>query len=404
MITINKKANCSGCEVCATVCPKNCISMEEDFEGFLYPVVDKSSCTNCGLCERLCPLIKKSNRNEVSNAYAVQHKSLDIRLNSSSGGAFTAIAEYALKKNGHVYGVVFDNNLKVVHSCASDGEQLAFMRGSKYVQSRVGETYKKIKVDLQNNLLVCFSGTPCQVEGLYNYLGKKYENLITIDFVCHGVASPKVWRKYISELEKKYNSNIMEYSFRSKKMGFHDFGTQIMFKDGREVFTHDKGTQKDFMHLAFFAEICSRPACHSCNFKGSKRVSDFTIFDCWHVEEFNDDMEDDKGTSMIFIHNSEGEKIFDEIKGSFKYSKVNYKKAIELDGLNILYSMIANKKREEFFQCLNEMSIDELQQKFLQLHKKNRLYVCIKKILISIKVLEILRRYKYKLYKKEVEQ
>ena len=198
-ISISDKANCCGCSACYSACPKQCISMVEDEEGFRYPIIDKSKCIDCGLCEKVCPVLNVSNPNKPASIFAFSNKSEDIRLKSSSGGAFSLLAELVLSQGGVVFGAAYDNNWEVAHTYIERIEDLDMLRRSKYVQSRIGDTYKQAKNFLKEGRKVLFTGTPCQISGLRHYLRKDYENLITMDFVCHSAPSPKVWRKFLRE-------------------------------------------------------------------------------------------------------------------------------------------------------------------------------------------------------------
>ena len=204
MISIEEKGQCSGCSACYSMCPKEAIAMQEDTEGFVYPFVDNSKCINCELCVKVCP-IKKENKKVVSNIHAIacKNKEEKIREESTSGGVFTALSELVINQGGVVFGAIYDENLNVKHSYVENIDECNKFRGSKYVQSSIGDAFKKVKEFLVQGRLVMFSGTPCQVAGLYSYLGKEYDNLILIDLVCHGAPSPKVFRKYIKSLENK---------------------------------------------------------------------------------------------------------------------------------------------------------------------------------------------------------
>ena len=399
MIEIAKKIDCCGCEACKSICPKKCITMKADTEGFGYPFVNKRECIDCHLCEKICPILNKMERNKVINAVAFQHSNKEIRLESASGGAFSAIAEYVLERNGVVYGAIFSKTWEIEHTRIESTKNLYKMRGSKYVQSKIGNTYCQCKKDLQENRIVCFSGTPCQIEGLLNYLGDKFENLITIDLVCHGVPSPKVWSIYLADVEKKENATIAGYSFRSKKTGYHDFGTEILLSNGKSIYTHDKGVEKDFMHLAFFNELCSRPSCHDCAFKTLERRSDFTLFDLWHMSDFNAKYEDDKGTSAVFIHSLKGYNIIRELAQKHTVVEIDYQKAMELDGNNIEFSMIPNKRREEFFLDLDNLSIDELKVKYFSNRRVVNQSVVIKKMLKKIGIFNSTKKFVYTISK-----
>lgn len=235
MIDIKEKKECCGCNACAQRCPKSCITMREDSEGFLYPEVDKEICIDCGICEKVCPVMYQGNKRKPLAVYAVKHKNNEIRLSSSSGGVFTALAESVIDEGGVVFGAKFDDNWCVVHSYSETKEGLAAFRGSKYLQSRIGDSFKKVECFLKANRKVLFSGTPCQIAGLKRFLRKEYDNLLTVDFVCHGVPSPGVWREYLNEetarqcgrkntvlshpIVKKQDTKIEYISFIGKRLG-----------------------------------------------------------------------------------------------------------------------------------------------------------------------------------------
>lgn len=399
MIEITNKTKCCGCEACKNICPKQCINMKADEEGFNYPSIDRDVCINCHLCEKICPILNTSKRNGVIKAVAFQHHNTETRLQSASGGAFSAIAEYVLERNGVVYGVVFSSTWKIVHTRAESKNELYKMRGSKYVQSEINSAYCDCKNDLKNNRLVCFSGTPCQIEGLLNYLGGNNDHLITVDLVCHGVSSPKVWSIYLDDIIRKQGATIVEYSFRSKKTGYHDFGTEIQFSNGECIYTHDKGEKKDFMHLAYFNEICSRPSCHDCAFKTLERRSDFTLFDLWHMSDFDEQHEDDKGTTAVFVHSLKGRNIIDSLALKHVIVDINPQKAMRLDGNNIEFSMRPNKRREEFFHDLNVLSIDDLMEKYFKHNTTKKSSSLLKTVLKHLGIFNEAKTLVYKMSK-----
>ena len=209
MIQILDKSQCCGCTACVSICPKQCITMREDEEGFLYPVVDSSHCIDCNLCKKVCPELYPKEMREPLHVYAAKHKNEQVRLASSSGGIFTLLAEKIIDEGGVVFGVRFNNNWDVVHDYTETMEGLAVFRGSKYVQSYMGDCYLKAKSFLEQGRKVMFTGTPCQIAGLKNFLRKDYDNLLTVDVVCHGVPSPKVWQVYLDEIARKGGKNTV---------------------------------------------------------------------------------------------------------------------------------------------------------------------------------------------------
>ena len=249
-INIVEKSKCSGCHACTNACPKNCISMVSDEEGFWYPEVDKIQCAECSLCETICPIINKNIQSkrlikaqmsskeqpyEKQQAYACYSDNEEIRQNSSSGGIFTVIAESVINIGGVVFGAGFDDVFNVVHSYVENEEGLAKFRGSKYVQSEIGKTYKQAEVFLKQGRQVLFSGSPCQISGLKSYLRREYENLLSIDIICHGVPSPMVWQRYITFRENQENSIIQKVFFRSKRNGWNKFSLFILFANGKRI-------------------------------------------------------------------------------------------------------------------------------------------------------------------------
>lgn len=307
---INKK-ECCGCTACMHICPMKCIAMEEDEEGFLYPVINEEKCIHCHQCENVCPIqnIKDSDaRTETLVGYS---RNEEIRKQSSSGGIFSVLAEWILQQNGVVFGAAFDENFEVHHISVESKEKLAKLRGSKYVQSRLENVYLEIKQYLEINRIVLFTGTACQIAGLKKYLDKEYENLYTVDVLCHGVPSPKIWRMYLEEMKRQHNALIEKVEFRNKETGWKTSSMNILFSDMQRYcvdFFEDK-----FMRM-FLDNIDLRPSCYSCYFKGFPRISDMTIGDSWGIEKYMPDMDDDKGTSIILIHSLKGEIMLDAIK------------------------------------------------------------------------------------------
>lgn len=356
MITISDKAKCCGCSACASSCPRNCINMNPDNEGFRYPEVNESLCVNCGLCERVCPILNPVKEDvKMQKAYLVQIKNEAIRRESTSGGAFTAIAQYIISKGGVVFGVTFDERMQAVHRYVKSEGDLKFFRGSKYVQSHIGETFQQVKRFLNENKWVCFSGTPCQIEGLKSYLGKDYDNLITVDIVCHAVPSPFIWDKYFQMQKGKYGNCISEILFRDKYYGYK-YSTMTIYtsKDNSEPVYH-KGVETDVFLRAFFSDICDRPSCYQCAFKKRYRVSDVTLWDCFNVDSFDIKMDDDKGTTRVLIQSPKGDKIFSAIKHKVEYCCVDADMLVK--GVHeMFYSVNINPKRDAFFaesQVLN---------------------------------------------------
>lgn len=335
MIVISEESNCCACEACVQCCPKRCISMHEGKEGFLYPQVDKDACIDCGLCEKVCPVIHQGEPTNPLSCYIAINPNEDIRLKSSSGGIFTLLAEAIIRDGGVVFGARFDENWDVVHAWTDTIEGLASFRGSKYVQSRIGNTYKETKDFLQQGRKVLFSGTPCQIAGLKKFLRKEYDTLLTVDFICHGVPSPGVWRRYLSELrdslraergdgKNSVSSSIDELpvitgiSFRDKSSGWKKFGFRLRYaaskaaqntvsasaiKEEKELLM--PYTENPFMQ-GFLADIYLRPSCYDCPAKSGKSGSDITIADAWGMDNFAEEHNDDKGACYVLENTNSG--------------------------------------------------------------------------------------------------
>ena len=392
MIEIKDKAKCTGCTACANICPKKAIVMKEDFEGFLYPEIDKNKCVNCGLCDKTCPILSTEKRKEhnTMEAFAVRCKEYEILKTSTSGGFFTPLAEYIINNKGIVFGVGFDKDLNICHKEARIINEIQEFRGSKYVQSFLGNTFIKVKEYLDNDKFVLFSGTPCQVEGLKKFLKKEYNNLVTVDVICHGVPSPKLWRKYLEYQEKKHNSKIVQVSFRSKQYGYHSGTMKLKFENGNEYYG---SARVDYMLKSFFKEISSRPACYECKFKNRNHISDITIYDCWSIHKLcSQVVDDDLGYTNIIIHSSNGKRIFNKISEKLEIYKVDIDKQIEYDGIMVEHSAKPNSNRESYYKELDEEKLEKHIKKFIPVTRKDYLIEKIKFFMYNIGVLNFLKK------------
>lgn len=369
---INKnKYDCCGCTACMYACPRNCISMKEDKEGFWYPSIDLSFCINCHLCEKVCPFNKDIPAKESIKIFAAKNLDDGVRMHSSSGGIFSLLAEKVIRQGGIVYGAMFGDSWEVKHGYVDSLEEMSLLRGSKYVQSHMEECFKSIKENLKNKL-VLFSGTPCQVLGLKLFLGKEYANLLTVDFVCHGVPSPKVWRKYLeetiaywSEGKKSVSSHldsekkvIEKIEFRSKLTGWKKYSFAItlseMTTDGekKSVLLSSIFYENSYMQ-AFLSDLSLRPSCYQCKCKNGRSKSDLTIADFWGADQYLPEMDDDKGISTLIINSQRGNDFL-----------VDIKTRMEMIDINLMSGMIKNggykemvsipKKRTLFFYLIND--------------------------------------------------
>ena len=315
------KEECCGCTACQSICPRSAISMNPDEKGFLYPTIDVSRCVGCGLCYTVCPmkhtLVSEGNQSDP-DFYAVKHRSDKVRMNSSSGGMFTAISDWILQQGGIVYGASFNDDFSVSHHRAENIQQRDLFRGSKYVQSNMGKTFLKVKDDLSKNRMVLFSGTPCQVAGLYSFLNRNKvctDQLFLCDLICHGVPSPKIWRDYIKFISKKYKSNIKSFLFRNKEYGWRGYNTKIIFQNGLAV---TEGMEINSYSNLFGLDLILRSSCYHCPFTRVRRYSDLTIGDFWGIENSMPDFEDKMGVSLVLVHTKRGEYLFQKVSNDLE--------------------------------------------------------------------------------------
>lgn len=313
MLLYERKEECCGCTACMSICPKEAITMIADEEGFLYPGINQELCIECDLCKLVCPFgdnYRTSGNYDQPLVYAAKHRDDDVRMNSSSGGMFTAISDYILDIDGVIYGAAFDDNFVVRHQKAGTAQERNKFRGSKYVQSNLVGVFGDIKNELKKGRTVLFTGTPCQNAGLRSYLNKNYFNLYLCDIVCHGTPSPLLWQEHISFLEKRGKSRIIQYLFRFKEAGWRGYNLYTLYDNGKS-----KLNTPDVMTYAniFRSDLALRPACHNCKFCNFFRPSDITIGDFWGIEKRMPDFDDNIGTSLVLINSSKGQELFNKI-------------------------------------------------------------------------------------------
>ena len=354
-IIIDKK--CSGCMACVNICPKAAIKIEK-IDGFEYPYVDEDICIKCGKCDIVCPIINKQEEKQyLQKVYAAKNKNTEIRMKSSSGGIFILIAEWILDNGGVVFGAKFNDKMEVVHDCVESKEELSLLRGSKYVQSKIDLSYSKAKKFLESGKKVLFTGTPCQIEGLLGFLGKKYDNLYTQDIVCHGVPSPLVWKKYLEY--KKFPKQI---NFRNKEQtGWTNYQVQYKYENNEELVEH----KKDLYMKLFLKNLDLRESCYSCGFKKIIRNSDITIADFWGINTVNSEFNDEKGISAIIINSDKGLEIFNQIKSKIEFIKEDIKNIIKFNSC-ICNSVSYNEKRKDFFLDIEENDFEFIIKKYLE--------------------------------------
>lgn len=361
MINIVDKVKCAGCYACENCCPKNCISMQTDEEGFWYPVVDKSQCIHCGLCLKVCPLLQEEKKQQEPIVWASINKDAVTRKTSSSGGTFTLLAERIIAQRGTVFGAVFDEQFQVLHKSVDDIKGLEKLRGSKYVQSRIGSTYEEAEKLLKAGKTVLFSGTGCQIAGLKSFLRKDYCKLWTVDIVCHGVPSPKVYTQYLAELAEEAGQDVTLVNFRDKNTGWNGF--KFVVETGSKKFAATK--REDPYMRAFLNNLCTRPSCSACKFNAQRSVADITLADYWGVASALPAMDDNQGTSLVLVNTSKGQELFDEIREQMIIAKSNYEHAASHNHA-MMKKNVPHKNRTKFFQLLGKEKLKDIVQELLE--------------------------------------
>ena len=356
-IEIKNEKDCCGCRACENICPKNAISMIENKEGFLYPKIDKEKCINCGLCRKVCPLINYVNKNDFLKdniCYGAKNKNTEVLKKSSSGGMFGVIAQYVLAQNGLVVGVEMTEDHVVKHRIIDNEKDLIKLMGSKYVSSNTNDVFSKIKKELDNKRLVLFTGVPCQVAGLTNFLMKDYENLITVDIVCHGVPSQKLFSKYIEYLENKYKAKVLDYKFRSKEASsWGTFKGLVKLEKNNRIITKKINADFDKYYHNFLKGNNYRESCYECKFANNKRVSDITIMDFWGVEKIVPNFLDSNGVSCIIINTQKGNELIEKLKNYIDLTKVSYTDVSKYNG-QLISPTKRSERRNNFYKNIDE--------------------------------------------------
>ena len=358
MINIVEPQKCCGCSACIYICPKHSISFQEDRDGFIYPKVDLETCIDCGLCEKVCPMINQESECLPLATYAAKNDNETVRLRSSSGGIFTLLAESVIGEGGVVFGARFNEDWEVVHDYTDTIEGLEPFRGSKYVQSCMGESYRQVENFLKADRKVMFTGTPCQIAGLRRFLRKDYMNLLTVDIICHGVPSPLVWRKYLETKTKAQCDAVpllTGVSFRDKSAGWKKFSLVLKFStelaSGEQVTTMSSiFNDNDYMR-AFLSNLSLRKSCYNCPAKSGKSGADITIGDFWGIENVRPEIDDDKGLSLVLVNSPKGMASLKTL--SCEFVPVGFDEAVK--GNSAYYHSVSKPvNREFFFHCIRK--------------------------------------------------
>lgn len=350
MIQISDKKMCCGCTACANICPHQVITMQYDIYGHSYPQLDIDRCTDCGLCERICPMLHtdrlpQDEQLDKLPVLAVYNKDEQIRQQSTSGGIFTALADYVFNRGGIVCGARFDNTFHIFHDIASSPDELYSYRGSKYAQSDLGNIFVQLKQMLIDGALVLFVGTPCQVVGLKSFLRHDYDNLITCDFICLGIGSPRIWEEYLDLYWNR--SKLCRIVFKYKKYGWHHGAWRMLVEDDQGCHYFNP-YDNPFFHT-YLRAYTFRASCFACPFKHIRRVSDYTIADCWGINKENPAFDDNRGCSTVILQSEKACNIFAELKPYVEY--VDYSlQAVMKHNPHILHNVSIPPKRESFYQ------------------------------------------------------
>ncbi len=340
--------HCTGCRACEQICPRHCISMEPDSEGFLYPHIDTAACMKCGLCVKYCPIHHSVEKGtEKPAVYAVWLKDRDMRLQSSSGGAFSAIAAPVLEAGGAVFGCAFDENLVPKQIVVRKTGDLPRLMGSKYVQSDTGHTFSQVKQLLDDNVTVMYSGTPCQIAGLKSFLKKDYSNLLMVDLVCHGVPGPALFQEYLGWLGRKHRKKVTALSFRDKsKKGWGEFG-KVDFQAEDRVNSKPIIPELDPYFSLFLHGETSRTCCYGCSYASPEREGDFTIGDFWGIQRFYPEIPAHDGVSLLMVNSEKAVSALPGLSQSLFMQKATFEEAAAENG-QLLHPTAESKNRSAF--------------------------------------------------------
>lgn len=367
MIDIKNKVDCCGCNACGDICPTKAIDFHTDNEGFWYPKVNLNKCINCGLCERTCPIIHSNElkKNDFANpeCYAAENKNLEVVFDSTSGGLFSAFADRMYRDKGFVGGAVFNEDCKSVKQFISaDKKDLPKLRSSKYLQSNLIGFYKHVESLLKSGEKVLVCGCPCQMAGLRAYMKKPYDNLVILDFICLGINSPLIWRKYMESFEHRYGSPVVYAKPKSKELGWRNLTQKVRLADGQVKF--ETRNQSNYTQGYIGTHAYMRPSCYECKFRGFPRISDITLADFWGIEKYSKELEKDLGTSLVMVNSKKGKEWFEKIKGRLNYIQMPFEAACQGNPALIKDASKPEIDRDKFFEDVNALRFTELAKKY----------------------------------------
>lgn len=372
MINILQKDHCCGCNACGDICTHNAITFKTDIEGFWYPEVDKEKCVNCGLCEKICPELhigelKRNDFDKPVHTIAAINKNMSVRWDSTSGGAFSALADIMYEQGGYVSGAIYNDDFSVRNYISNNPDDLIKLRSSKYLQSNAVGLYSEIRDLLRKGEKVLACGTPCQMAALRSFLRKDYENLIIVDFICRGVNSPKVYRKYLDSLERKYEGKVVYVKAKNKELGWRNLTRKVVFDNGKVYY----GVKMDDdFRRGYHTNVFCRPSCYTCKYKSLPRMADITIADYWGIEKVDKNLDNNIGTSLILLNSKKGIDYFEKVKDKLEWRYTKFESI--LSGNAALFKPIAPAKidRRLFFEELNNSTFENVAQKYFPLTKK----------------------------------
>ena len=372
MIEIKDKAKCCGCNACGDICPKNAISFERDIEGFWYPIVSEDTCIGCGLCVKICPELnitelKTNDYPKPIKTIAAIHKNMTIRWDSTSGGAFSALAQHMYDIGGYVSGALYNEDFSVSNYISNNPDDLPRLRSSKYLQSNAEGLYKEIKSHLLKGEKVLACGTPCQMAALRSYLQKDYPNLVIVDFICRGVNSPKVYRKYLDSLELMHGGKVVYVKAKNKELGWRNLTRKVVFDNNKQYY----GVKMDDdFRRGYHTNVFCRPSCYSCQYKGFPRMADLTIADFWGIEKVDKNFDNNIGTSLILVNSRKGLDYFNQANQSLEWRECDFSSILQ--GNLALTTPLSPAKidRDAFFKDLDATSFEDVVKKYFPLQRK----------------------------------
>ena len=369
MINIQDKSKCCGCCACVDTCSKHAISLKTDIEGFWYPIVDKTKCIDCGLCDKVCPELhidelKKNDFPKPAHTIAAINKKMNVRWDSTSGGAFSALAETMYEQDGYVSGAIYNEDFSVRNYVSNNPEDLKKLRSSKYLQSKAEGVYKEIRDLLLKGKNVLACGTPCQMAALRSFLRKDYEKLVIVDFICRGVNSPKAYRKYLDSLERKYGGKVVYVKAKNKELGWRNLTRKVVFDNGMSYYGF--GMIDDFRR-GYHTNVYCRPSCYFCQYKGFPRMADITIADYWGIEKVDKNMDNNIGTSMILLNSQKGVNYFEKVKDKLEWEETMFEAILPGNPALIQPLKPAKIDRKKFFEDLDKETFEDVTKKYFPL-------------------------------------